>query len=80
MPLTCLSTGNHAIITRISGTDSIRNHLQTLGLIPGTRLEFLGKNPSGVIVNIRNSTLSLDIGTAKKIQCSLIANNVSSIA
>lgn len=42
-----INPGEKAIITKISNSGAIKNRLMDIGLIPGTRIECVGKSPFG---------------------------------
>lgn len=60
--------GDTAVITRISGNDSVKKHLTDLGFIAGEKVSVISKVGCGnLIVKIKESRVAIDKAMASKI-------------
>lgn len=67
MALALLSVGECGTITQLRGKEEVIHHLQNLGFAPGTTVEVVGNNGSGMILAVRGSRVALNRGLAAKI-------------
>lgn len=70
MQLSHFSTGKKAKITQLSMTDSFRNRMMDLGLMPGTEVQIVRKAPLGdpLIIQFRGYQMSLRVSEANHIE------------
>ena len=50
MSLSMVSLGESKTIKELVGKDSVKKHLQSLGFIPGEKVEIISENTSGIIL------------------------------
>ena len=69
MPLCDLRVGQYATVKRLQGFGSLRRRLQDLGMIPGTKIECVLKNPSGdpIAYFVRGAVIALRNRDSKEI-------------
>lgn len=67
MSLSMVSLGETKIIKELIGKDSVKKHLQSLGFIPGERVEILCENSGGIILLIKNTKIAINKSMANKI-------------
>ena len=67
MPLTLARPGEVNTIKKISGRDSVRHHLETLGFIVGEHVTVVSVISGDVILNIKGSRIALNREMAQRI-------------
>ena len=67
MPLTLADPGQVNTIVRVGGKPEVRQHLETLGFVPGTDVSIVSKQGGNVIVNIKDSRIAIGQDLAQKI-------------
>jgi ferrous iron transport protein A len=67
MPLTMAKIGESASIKKIGGKDETRQHLKTLGFVPGVSVYVITEISGNVIVNIKESRIAISREMASKI-------------
>jgi ferrous iron transport protein A len=70
MPLTLLGAGESAVVQKVGGNPSTRNHLADLGFVADARLSVIQTQNGNMIVNIKDSRLALTKEMAAKIMVS----------
>ena len=67
MPLTMANAGESVTIRRITGTDSVRQHLTELGFVVGEKITVISKNGGNLIVQVKDSRVAIDQSMANRI-------------
>ena len=67
MALAMLNLGEKGIISNLRTKEDVKRHLQNLGFVPGTEVEVLGENSSGMIFLVKGVRVALNRGLASKI-------------
>ena len=67
MLLSMVSLGDIRKIKELRGKDSVKRHLQSLGFLPGEKIEIVAENPSGIILLIKNTKIAINKAMANKI-------------
>lgn len=67
MALSMVSVGETRTILEFRGKDSMKRHLQDLGLIKGEIVKVLGENQSGLILLVKGVKIALNRGLASMI-------------
>ena len=67
MSLSMVSLGESKTITELVGKDSVKKHLQSLGFIPGEKVEIISENTSGIILLIKSTKIAINRAMANKI-------------
>lgn len=67
MALVMLNKGEKGIISNLRTKEDVKKHLQSLGFLPGTEVEVLGENSSGMIFLIKGVKVALNRGLASQI-------------
>lgn len=67
MALAMLNKGEKGIISNLRTKEDVKKHLQNLGFVPGTEVEVLGENSSGMIYLIKGVRIALNRGLASQI-------------
>jgi len=67
--LTCLCEGDQAVIFSMHSQGHRRRRLMDLGLVPGTCVETVRRNPGGnlIAVNIRGAVIALRLEACREI-------------
>lgn len=69
MPLVNMKTGQSAILLEINWGDKMKYKLQSMGLIPGTRVSIVSSGKRGpIVIDVRGSRLALGRGIVSKIE------------
>lgn len=68
LPLNFTKPGDHLLVTSVSGTDSVRKHLEDLGFVPGSELEVLMSHGGDMIVKLKDTRLAVTREMASKIK------------
>ncbi len=67
MPLTMARTGETVTIRRITGKDSVRQHLAELGFVVDGGVTVVSKNGGNLILQVKDSRVALDETMANRI-------------
>ena len=67
MPLYLADSGREVCIKRITGSDSIRSHLETMGFLVGEWIRVVSRVNENVIVKIKGVSIALSHELAKRI-------------
>ncbi len=67
MPLTFCKTGELSTISRISGSDEVKSHLNDLGFVVGAQISIVNELAGNIIVNVKESRIAIDKNMANKI-------------
>ena len=68
MPVTMAEPGSTVAITRITGKDEARRHLNELGLVEGDNVTVVSNIGGNVILQVKGSRIALDEKMANRIQ------------
>ena len=72
LPLSMAKSGERVMVSRIGGTDDVRQHLQDLGFVVGSEVEIVSAPGNGnVIVKLRDSRLAITAKMAEKVMVTL---------
>jgi ferrous iron transport protein A len=72
LPLSMAKSGERAMVSRIGGTDDVRQHLQDLGFVVGSEVEIVSASGNGnVIVKLRDSRLAITAKMAEKVMVTM---------
>ncbi len=55
-------------IEKIEANPDVMQNIETLGLVPGTRLKILSSSKNGCIIEVKGSRLAIDASLAKDIK------------
>ncbi|WP_235986057.1 FeoA family protein [Clostridium vitabionis] len=65
-------SGERVMVSRIGGTDDVRQHLQDLGFVVGSEVEIVSAPGNGnVIVKLRDSRLAITAKMAEKVMVTM---------
>lgn len=67
MPLAMVKIGEKARVTNVSGADSVRKHLGSLGVVAGTILTVHQIANGSMIIGIHDSRLAINDDLARRI-------------
>lgn len=67
MPLILAESGAEVMVKRVGGNDAIRQHLETLGFVPGSFVTVVTEIAGNVIVNVKDSRIAISREMAQKI-------------
>ena len=67
MPLYMAGIGQDAVISRITGTDAMKTHLQTLGFVVGEKIHVINKVDENVIVKVKGVSVAISHELSKRI-------------
>ena len=67
MPLTLAEVGEENIIKKIGGRQEVRSHLENLGFIAGGAVTLINTIGGNVIVNVKESRITISKEMAQKI-------------
>ena len=67
MPLYMASNGQDVVITRITGTDKMKKHLENLGFVIGTELHIVNKADENIIVKVKGVSVAISHELSKRI-------------
>jgi ferrous iron transport protein A len=68
MPLTMANTGKEVKVTTINSPHDMRMRLTNLGITPGISVRVISRNPSSLLVGVRDTRIMLNFGIAHQIQ------------
>ena len=67
MPLAMLRTGERARITAITGSDTVRKHLGSLGFVPGVVITVVQVANGSMILGLQDSRVAVNEDLARRI-------------
>mgnify|MGYP000958534894 CR=1 FL=1 len=67
MPLTMAKTGETNVIKKITGKDSVRQHLAELGFVVGEPVTVVSEICGNMILNVKGSRVALDRSMTNRI-------------
>ncbi len=67
MPLTMARTGETVTIRKITGKDSVRQHLAELGFVVDGDVTVVNRNGGNLILQVKDSRVALDAAMANRI-------------
>lgn len=67
MPLTLADPETELTIQRIGGKPEVRQHLETMGFVPGATVTLISVNEGDVIVNIKGIRVAISKEMSEKI-------------
>lgn len=67
MPLSMLGKGGRGCIIRISGSDKVKRHLESLGFIVGADVSVVSEFGGNIIVNVKDTRVAVDRAMACRI-------------
>ena len=67
IPLTMAKPGETVTVRRITGKDDVRQHLAELGFVEDTEVTVVSGLAGGLIVQVKDSRIALNRGTASHI-------------
>ena len=67
MPLYMAENGQDVTITRITGTDQMKKHLENLGFVVGETIRIVNKIDTNFIVKVKGVSVAISHELAKRI-------------
>ena len=67
MPVTLAKAGDTVIISRITGSDEVRQHLSELGFVVGEKITVVSNNNGNVILQVKDARIALDAKMAGRV-------------
>ena len=67
MPLVLANTNEELTILKVGGKQEVKQHLEDLGFVVGSKVMIVSSNDGNMIVNIKDSRIALDRNLAMKI-------------
>ncbi len=67
MPLTMAPVGEHVTIHKITGEDTVRQHLAELGFVVDSDVMIIAEIAGDVIIQVKDSRIALDKSMANRI-------------
>jgi ferrous iron transport protein A len=67
MPLAILRVGERARVTAITGTDTVRKHLGSLGFVPGVVISVVQVANGSMILGLQDSRVAVNEDLARRI-------------
>ena len=67
MPLYMANNGQDVVITRITGTDKMKKHLENLGFVIGAELHIVNKADENIIVKVKGVSVAISHELSKRI-------------
>lgn len=67
LPLTLCKAGEENVISKVSGSDEVKSHLNDLGFVAGAKVSIVNELAGNIIVNIKDSRIAIDKEMANKI-------------
>ena len=67
MPLAMLRVGEKARVTAITGTDTVRKHLGSLGFVPGVVITVVQVACGSMILGLQDSRVAVNEDLARRI-------------
>ncbi len=67
MPLAFADAGAEVELKELRGDEAFRRHMESLGLIKGSKVTVISKNSGNMIIGVKGSRLGINKATANKI-------------
>ena len=67
MPLYMAEGGHDLIISRITGSDKLKKHLENMGFVVGEKVQIVNKVDENVIVKVKGVSVAISHELAKRI-------------
>lgn len=67
LPILMAQVGEPSVIYKISGKDSVRQHLAELGFVVGEEVVVLSKLGESMIISVKEGRVAIDKGLASRI-------------
>jgi len=67
MPLSMLNLGEEGCIKKVNGKTEIKQFLENLGFVSGTKVAIVSKANENLIVNVKNTRVAIGKDMANKI-------------
>jgi ferrous iron transport protein A len=67
MPLTMANTGQELKVVSVNSSHDMRMRLTNLGITPGIAVRVISRNPSSLVVGVRDTRIMLNYGIAHQI-------------
>ena len=67
MPIYLADLNVDVVIMKITGSDKIKKHLQSLGFVAGETVQLLNKVNENVIIRVKGVTLAISFELARRI-------------
>jgi ferrous iron transport protein A len=67
MPLAMMNVGERARVTAITGADTVRKHLGSLGFVPGVVISVVQIAAGSMIVGVQESRIAVNADLARRI-------------
>jgi len=67
LPLTMAQKGETVTISRITGSDKVRQHLAELGFVLNSRITIVNQIAGNLILQVKDSRIALDKSMAMRI-------------
>ncbi len=67
MPLAMINLGTSAVVTGFNGKDSIKRHLESLGLVIGTVITVLSETQGNLIIRVKDARIAINKGIAQRL-------------
>lgn len=68
MPLMLANSGREFTIVSVNGSTDLRMKLTNMGITPGTAVRIISKNPTSLLIGLRDTRIMLDNGIAHQIR------------
>ena len=67
MPLYMAENGQDVVISRITGTDTMKTHLNNLGFVVGETIHIVNKIDGNIIVKVKGVSVAISQELSKRI-------------
>lgn len=67
MPLSLVHSGETVTVTKVSGNEDMKRHLQELGFVEGSEVHVVTASGSNLIVTVKGARFGLDVKVAKHV-------------
>ncbi len=68
MPLALMKTGSRARVMAVSGNDTVKKHLGSLGLIPGAVITVVQTTAGNMVVGVRDSRIAINEELTRRVR------------
>ncbi|HAT56828.1 MAG TPA: ferrous iron transport protein A [Veillonellaceae bacterium] len=69
MPLTLAAAGETVVIRKISGKDTMRQHLADMGFVVDAEVTVVSRVMGNLIIQVKGSRVAIDQSVASRIFC-----------
>lgn len=67
MPLSLVHAGETVQVTKVSGNEDMKRHIQELGFVEGAEVHVVSASGSNLIVTVKGARFGLDVKVARHI-------------